>query len=612
MFFSLKFKKLIFLPIFISGFNLFSAVDVGGPRGVELFVETASAPDKNIFQLSDEQLAQMKKVKVRPDEKFHLTAVVNDSKTGDIDTPVLHNLDNFVVHEKSQSFSSFAGLSYGKPYSLIQYQYVLSAKKEGTYDIGPITIATKDGRSYRSDVVKVIVDKSAVKAADIFLKARVLYDGKPLENNTIFVGQKLDIVLELWLRADLYSNGGQVEQISESADFSFTQNQAPWTENPSFENGVEYRCRSKTVSLVCLTPGLKELPKISCMFEVLKSDQRSGSNSIFGLMMVMSRPESGIVTANNGLPIVLNVEEVDPSAEIVGTDFSIALESPNKKLEVGQGATVKYLVYGSGDFGSLGFPELVLPEGCRAHTSSNYFLPKSSKDGKKTKVFEYIVQFSKDGEVVFEPQKLTCFDIKQKRAIVLESNQLVFYVKGQSAVKPVKVDQQKVNPQEREVELKEVPLEVEKEHSEALFGSFADNQWLFLFMLFFVTILLLILYNRQVLGVKYRKTFAFSKARSALNNSGRSYEIVKVYYIFLEYFALRLSLERQSIDVEAIYRGLCERRVDPAIIKEVITFLEKAADIVFGQGKSLYGQVETSMFFKSALDLLNKIEINLK
>jgi len=277
------------------------------------------------------------------EDQLLLTLTVEGSRSAN---PTLPDLSDFDVYSRGQSTQmSFIN---GRVTSSVSYNYVLVPKGTGTITIGAATVEL-DGQVYSSEPIQIRIVGAAEKpeqTRDLFLSAKV-------STTQPFVGQEVVYIWRFYRRVSIGDarlepqdfGGFLVEDLGEVREYQATV------------NGVQYLVSEIRKALFPQEVGTLIVPVSRLTLEVLVRSRR-GSNSVFDDFFGRAISETKVLRSRE---IELQVMPLpDPPVGFSGLvgDFEIKAQISKAELQVGESATLKLTVSGSGNVQMIGEPPL--------------------------------------------------------------------------------------------------------------------------------------------------------------------------------------------------------------------------------------------------------------
>ncbi len=263
--------------------------------------------------------------------------------------PQLPDLSAFQVFARGQQ-SQF-NIVNGRTTLSVTHNYMLIPQRTGSFTIGAASVDL-DGRTFRSRPFSVrIVEASATprQSEGLFISARV-------SNESPYVGEQVIYTWRFYRRVQVQDaqlmtpfefEGFLVEDLGELKEYTTTR------------GGQEFLVNEIKKALFPQEEGKLTLPATQLQCQVLvRSGRRRGS--IFDDFFGRTRGEARVLSSK---PIEVDVRPLPAAPSgysgLVG-DFKISGQIPKRELQVGESATWKLKISGTGNVQMIGAP--VLPE----------------------------------------------------------------------------------------------------------------------------------------------------------------------------------------------------------------------------------------------------------
>ncbi len=290
--------------------------------------------------------------------------------------PTLPNLPDFEIYSRGQSTQmSFIN---GKMSTSVEYSYALVPKKEGRFEIPPISVAI-EGIRYQSAPMILNVVKSSIRSDedsnDLFLDTKV-------SSNAPYVGQRIIYTWRFYRSVRLADarvelpdfEGFIVEELGEQREFNTTL------------QGKKYVVTELLRALTPQESGVLTIPASSLLADVVVT--RSGRRrSIFDDMLGRAETRKAQIESE---PINIEVRELprarDGSLPLVGRYEVMANVSP-RRIPTGASATIDIAIRGYGNWQAIQLPEFQWPDSVKVYPEQPILTQLSSNDvthGQKT------------------------------------------------------------------------------------------------------------------------------------------------------------------------------------------------------------------------------------
>ncbi len=277
------------------------------------------------------------------EDQLLLTLTVQGSRKAQ---PTLPDLSAFDVYPRGQSTQmSFIN---GQVTSSVSYNYLLVPRETGTLTIDAATVVV-DGETYSSQPIRVRVvgaQEQPQETRDLFLSTKV-------STTEPFVGQE---VLYIWRFYRRVRIGDARLEPQDFAGF-LVEDLGEVREYQSTVNGVQYLVSEIRKALFPQEAGSMIVPASRLTLEVLVR-RGNRSNSVFDDFFGRATTETKVL---RGREIELQVRPLpDPPADFSGLvgEFDVEARIGKTELQVGESATLKLTVRGSGNVQMIGQPQL--------------------------------------------------------------------------------------------------------------------------------------------------------------------------------------------------------------------------------------------------------------
>lgn len=277
------------------------------------------------------------------EDQILLTVTVEGSRSA---RPELPDLSAFDVFSRGQSTQmSFVN---GRVTSSVSYNYVLVPKQPGSFTIGPATVEL-DGEEFSSEPIQVRIvgaSERPQETQDLFLSAKV-------STTSPFVGQEVVYIWRFYRRVRIGDarlepqdfRGFLVEDLGEVREYEATV------------NGVQYLVSEIRKALFPQEEGTLIIPPSRLTVEVLVRSSR-GRSSAFDSFFGTATSETKTLRAREIELQVRSLPAAPPEFSGLVGDYDIQARISKAELQVGESATLKVTVSGSGNVQMIGEPRL--------------------------------------------------------------------------------------------------------------------------------------------------------------------------------------------------------------------------------------------------------------
>ncbi len=575
---------------------------------------------------------------VEQGQQFRLSYILN--KEGkDLRLPEIKGFDVLFGPTVSSSFSQ--QIINGKTTSqetTYTYTYILTAQKEGSYNIGAASINV-DGKTYKSDPVTIKVlppDKTkqsedatknrpqnatssstknpSIKASDAFIRAIV-------SKSNIYEQEGFTVTFRLYTTLNVV-NFGKIE-FPEFEGFMVEEMDIPANQQLKMEhyNGRNY-----------YTADLRK---------TLLFPQRSGKMTIPSgrIEMVFSVPSGKVVSTFFGSqevmvdvkkPMVTNIISLDvqPLPANKPLNFSGAVGAftftpsiSTNELRAHEAVTIKIDISGVGNMKLIRNPNIEFPTNFEVYDPTiNNSLSSTLQGLKGTRTIEYLAIPRYEGDYTIPPIEFSYFDINTRSYKTVKSPEY--------SLKVLKGDPAKVSASnyigQRDVQVESDIRFIKTEepgfsNKQAFYvGSFKYWMW---YIVASLLLLVLILFNKKrarenanISLVRTRKANKIAAKRLKLagkylcdQNKERFYD--EVLRALWGYFSDKLSIPVAELSKENIAVELSKYGIDEQLIE---TFTEILDECEFARYAPVATHAGMDNLYKKTLDAIGEMENQLK
>jgi hypothetical protein len=330
------------------------------------------------------------------EDQLLLTVTVEGSRSA---SPQLPELADFDVYSRGQSTQmSFVN---GRVTSSVSYNYVLVPRATGTFTIGAATVEL-DGEVYASEPIQVRIvgaSERPEETRDVFLSAKV-------STTNPYVGQEVIYSWRFYRRVRIGDarlepqefQGFLVEDLGEVREYEATV------------NGVQYLVSEIRKALFPQEEGVLVIPPSRLTVEVLVRSSR-GRASAFDSFFGTTASETRTLRTREIELQVRPLPEAPPGFSGLVGEYDIQARISKVELQVGESATLKLSISGSGNVQMIGepsFPEM--PEFKTYDDKPTGSVERSGARLTGSRTYSKALVPLRAGELVVPPVGLTFFD----------------------------------------------------------------------------------------------------------------------------------------------------------------------------------------------------------
>jgi hypothetical protein len=382
--------------------------------------------------------ASVSKNKVAVGEQFQLSFSLNQAG-GNFRPPDLSDFHVLSGPSTSTSMQFINGVM-SQSYT---YYYVLAAKKEGRFSIGPASVQS-NGKKLESKAMNIEVVKAAASpksnnrdqnsaypqdiSSNIFLKAYV-------SRSKVFVGEALKVSFKIYTRVSLVNITSQ--KLPSFDGF--------WSEEIPLANkniqlyeevldGIAYNVGDLgSYLLIPQRAGSLEVGAME-MDWVIRVQGRSRSNSLFEQFFGGGYQDMKISLASN--PISVNVEPLPKAGKpasfsgAVG-EFNITSKINRQNLKKDESANLLITLTGKGNLKFIEPPAPELADGLESYDpkiTQKYSVESDGISGQRS--FDYLIIPRRGGEFLIPQQEFSYFNPAEKQYKTLRLNEVKITAEG--------------------------------------------------------------------------------------------------------------------------------------------------------------------------------------
>lgn len=575
-------------------------------------------------------MLQVSKNKVAAGEPFQVTVSLNAGGNG----LKIANLNEFDILQGPYNSSSTSIIN-GTVTQSYTLTYVIAAKKEGKYTLGPATV-NSNGTSLTSNSVAVEAIKGAATqgqpnanaapqvpsapttedaAANLFVKTIV-------SKTKAYLGEQINITYKVYTRYQL--RGFQDIKFSDYTGF-FSQD-VPMNQQFHVQNevvdGINYQVTElKRSYLFAQRTGKLEIEpmKIECV--VLKKSNKKARDiweQVFGggYEEVVYPVKSKAITME-----IMPLPEENKPANFSGAvgEYSLKAELNKNKIKANESVNLTITLAGKGNIKLVDPLKIAFPEDFETYdpkTTENISVGANNVSGTKT--FDYLIIPRHEGNYKIEQLSFSYFDPGKKEYVVLPSPDFTLQVeKGDAESAPV------MGSSSRQEDLKVLGNDIRyiktssskwKTKEKYFFNSAIFYLFLTLpFLAFFAFILLrrkTIEQNKDVIAVKSRKATKMARKRLSLagkhlRSGNKELFYIEIFKALYGYIGDKLNIPVADLNKEYIAEKLKNRQVSENTILQLISTLDNCEYERYAPG-AVSGDLQT--IYNDTVALITKVE----
>lgn len=427
----------------------------------------------------------------------------------------------------------------GKATTKTIYRYMIRAKQEGVYTIGPVQ-AHVDTEIYNSPS-KTLEVKQGYKDLNQKVALEVIAD-----KQQVFVGERMPLRIRFYKDKKCELLG--VDPL-ELHGCKMSAMQGPFS-GVAQRNGTQQKYIEWQTSFVAQNAGEFTIPALRAHYKELSS-QAGMHSALLGGLFDFGYTQKSTYSS----PISFTIQSLPAyqgKVHGIGSFNSLRATLNQQTAKQGEGVVLSLELEGEGDFDAIVHPELQLPP------SLTYYDSKTTINTAGTKkTFEYIIQAKEEGLWEIPSQNFVFFDIQDRTYKKLQTEPL-------SLIITTGLQKNKQPEENRQQELSQIksalwplqeyqPFEQRKKFPIYMF-------WLG----FFAPLAFVLLRNyRSILHVysgsknpKWRKKKILASTRKKLKALSKTHDTSQLYTIFVSFIAHWQNITEAEVSQEIIRQKL--------------------------------------------------------
>ena len=384
--------------------------------------------------------AEVDKTKMAFEDVLNLSFVISGDNIVTELKPDLPDVEDDFDILRGPNRSSSISIINGNYTSSTSYQYILSPKKTGTFEIGAATVKF-DGKTYKTEPIKIEVVKDAVQqpsssasqpdnspqqvSPEVFIQAEI-------DKETAFIGEQ--ITISYWIYTQVNIAGYDIRQKPNFKGFWVEELKIPTPPKLQYKTINGQRYGIALIGKAALFPTSSGKMTIDPMLMTFSVKVRGGSrfspqdpfDNFFGRTQEIIRKTQ---------PIGLNVfplPEDDRPASFNGDvgNFTMSVDLDQTEVKQDDPITLTVKIQGTGNIKTVKEPEINLPESFKRYDAEITENPYSMQEPiQGEKIFKRVIIPSDEGQYQIDPVKFSYFDPQRKSYQTLSSEPLNLIVK---------------------------------------------------------------------------------------------------------------------------------------------------------------------------------------
>ncbi len=365
-------------------------------------------------------------------QQFVLNLEIAGTQQLDAD-PTLPDLSAFAAYLGSGTSTSMQ-MANGRTSVTLTIQYQFQATAEGTFDIGPVTVAAS-GQTLTTEPLTIRVTTSAAattrSGGDGGVASDELFITATPSKRTVYVNESVTVEYRIFTRVNV--DGYNLTRQPGTAGFWVEELATPQAGvEQVVRNGVQYA--SSVIRRVALFPtsaGSKTLEPLTIEAQVRVRRRSRGffDDPFFG--GGLSRTPVEIASDPVEIEVLALPAGQPPSFTGLVGQFDVATSIDRTDVDTNDALTFRLEVTGTGNIRTVAAPELGFPTNFEVYPPDVTELVEPSGEGVRgRKVFEYVVVPRAPGDVSIPPVELAYFDSDTDAYAVATSAPLSLRIAG--------------------------------------------------------------------------------------------------------------------------------------------------------------------------------------
>lgn len=570
--------------------------------------------------------ATASKTRLAVGEQFRVTFTVNAAASS-FSPPDLSNFDIYTGPNQSSSVQ----IINGNISQSLSYSYVIAAKREGKFSIGPASIQVGNGR-ISSNVIEVEVKAGAAAQAQVPNQGNQSGQGNDPGNNlfiraivdktSAYIGEQIQVTYKIYSRYNQLSfsdvkfptfNGFYSEEVQNG------KNDRLIPEN--YEGTTYYTAELKRTILLPQMSGKLELPSLDATIIVR---ERAQAQNFWEQVMGGGYRDVPMKVRSRALSInVLPYPSSGKPANFKGAvgQLSMSVSADKTQLKSGDALTLKVQISGKGNLKLIDDPGLTFPPEFEVYDPQTTDQIRVSENGiNGSRIFEYLLIPRAGGKYKLGPFSFSYFNPQKKSFQTITEPEIEIDVEKTAG-------EQVISRSGSQSALKQIASDIRfnktstpdfKPADESVFFN-SVGFWILAILPPILLIILLIAFRkreqRKELMHIYRSKSAGSVAQKRLktakqlldsNNTDAFYE--EVFRVINGYLRDKLQLNQADLTRERVRSELSSRNVSDEDITELLRLIEVSEFARFAQG----AQTEMSNVYQQVSAVITRLNNILK
>jgi hypothetical protein len=433
------------------------------------------------------------------------------------------------------------------------YSYTYRANQEGNYSFGPLTINLA-GKTIQTEPIQLTVIKKSLDSNQAQDNKTVGLDFfaaiQPLKSS-YYAGQEIPITL----RIGSSLRRGEIKEIEQLRLPDLTV--PGWEEKKRGEeelNGRLYSYVDVATTITPKKPGTLTLPEITITFTKPVQTRNNDPFNFFAAFMGNSYETVELQSK----PVTLSINAL-PATSFprggIGTIDRITFTTDTQSVRQGEACIVRLTVFGKDAQGKLDAPPLTLPNSFKYYASRSETITGKTPE-QNSRIFEYIIQGTKEGTFELPDQKIAFFDLRKQEYTLLTAAGFTLTITP--GIANTHADSYTEIPEKKNIPgqlVKKSAYSIQTETLLLLMELFTYGTGILFALLLFIHSIrskkIAAFFQRLQKKRSYDKAFQHAEKQITTNKPLLS--------IFKELFAQRLNCSEKEIGFDRLLKGLPEK-----------------------------------------------------
>lgn len=581
--------------------------------------------------------ASVSKNKVAAGEQFQIVFTIN-TNASNFSAP---DLSNFYIYSGPNQSTSM-NIVNGSMSQSVSINYIVAAKKEGRYTIGPASIRV-GSKTLNTKSISIEVTKGNASSGGNSSNTNTNQNNtnspypEDVESNIfmrviaskskLYIGEQLLVTYKVYTRLNIVDNA-----LSKAPSFNgFWSEEVP---NPTRQtelrtevlDGIQYQVAEiKKTILIPQKSGTLTIDPLE-MDIVMRVKSKSRSNSIFDQFFGGGYQDVKLTIASKPLKVeIMPLPEKGRPVDFSGAVGQLKMEATikNNELKTDDACNLTYTISGKGNLKLLEAFKLNLPTDIESYDPKITDKINVSADGVSgSRSFEYLLIPRHAGNFALPPIAFSYFDPQKRAYITLPASEFQLKV-SKGLGNDGMVVSRETNKQDIKItgnDIRYIKTNIPK--FIPLHNTFLDSNLFWVFILFPIIVYLIFFiwyrkYKKQMAdaqGVKRRKANSMAQkqlkiAQEFLSKNEYNPFFEELFKALYGYLSNKLSLSQSELNKSKIEEMLSQKGVELEPIQKIINVLETCEFARFAPVKD---EKKMKQAYQDAIEIISLLEDKLK